>query len=186
MKPASYYLLYLTRLTDRPTGYLFNHFFLFFFFFFLHVCVGRLCVWHARRKKLKKWQQEQTRQKGMPDFYSLFFSFLFFFNFHSFFFWKKKRKIMKIHTHRHTKTVFLCVCVFRSVRQLVAVGAVIKYTHAHIHRQETHQTDSLIMLSATAAPALPYRKIRGNGYTPKRKTWGFLSPIFPLSCCSGV
>ena len=158
MKPAGgYYLLYLTRtdrLTrDRPTGYLFNH-----FYFLSCVCVSGVSVWHARREKQKKWQQEQTRQKGMPDFYfysSLsFLSLLFCSEF-------QKKKIMKIkNKKKYGKCIFFFFCFFlcmfyRSVRQLVAVGAVIKYTHAQAREKHT-KTDSLIMLSAARERVLPY------------------------------
>jgi hypothetical protein len=34
---------------------------------------------------------------------------------------------------------FLCMCFSRSVRQLVAVGAVIKYTHAQAREKHTKQ-----------------------------------------------
>ena len=158
MKPAGgYYLLYLTRtdrLTrDRPTGYLFNHF---YFLSCVCVCRASLCLARSSREA-EKVTTRTNKTKRNARFLFLFLSL---FSLSTFLFRvseeenhenKKQKKIRKMF-------FFFCffLCMFsRSVRQLVAVGAVIKYTHAQAREKHT-KTDSLIMLSAARERVLPY------------------------------
>lgn len=166
MKPAGgYYLLYLTRPTDkrdRPTGYLFNHFFSLSYVECVCVCRASLCLARSSGEAEKVTTRTNKTKRNARFLYLYFYSsFLFFLS------WK----IMEIQ-NKNTENGFFPFLFSMYVFFSVCPAAGCRWRGHQIHtrtgQRETHQTDSLIMLSAARAPALPYIHTR-------QQTWG--SPI---------